>query len=470
MLLGTSVLGTGVLGSVDVQPPVLAISAVATLATASVAITVTGLDLSQYVTIIRNGSDGTQTIVRGANQHATFADSSITVGPTNVLSANDSSFESSVAGWDASTNCASTAQSATFAFLGTNSMKMTATAAGNMEAQLVDTLTVTPNQTYILSYWVYTGNAGRTATIEIDYFDATNTAISNDSLDLQGIVHTSLTKNSWTKIQLITTAPSNALFCVILVGPDAQLASEVFYIDDVALNTYTIIQGLNPGIFIITDFECPLNEYVTYTAQMGVSLYGTNTPVQSAFVTSTSVILNAPEGTVWLKNLMVPDLNTLVSTSSFSDVARTNRSQKNYIVGRKNPVVLKDTLGGRSGTITLQTNDLNTRTNFIGILESTSSAVLFIQACALDGFDDMYFCLDGDPVEQRPAIVSTDPTRLWTITYIEVDAPTDTATNAFSNDYLDVTQWFSYQDMFNQRSSYLSLLLVPFGSQPGDVG
>lgn len=56
MIFGTATFGAGVLGSDIGRPNPLSITAIPNLSTASVALAVSGLDLSQYVTITRTNT------------------------------------------------------------------------------------------------------------------------------------------------------------------------------------------------------------------------------------------------------------------------------------------------------------------------------------------------------------------------------------------------------------------------------
>jgi hypothetical protein len=82
-------------------------------------------------------------------------------GAANLLSAADSDFETGITGWQAVTNT-TVAQDAATAFHGTDSLKLTATAAGSQQAKAQmggNQVSLTGGATYRISSWVKTGSA-----------------------------------------------------------------------------------------------------------------------------------------------------------------------------------------------------------------------------------------------------------------------------------------------------------------------
>jgi Carbohydrate binding domain len=470
MILGSSTFGSGILGS-DAEMTVFGMTAVADDSTASVALTVSGLDFAQYITIQRaNLLTDEFNVVRGANQVATYSGPGYELG-VNLLGSEDSGFETGTGSWAAGTNCASIAQSASFAYTGFNSLAVTSSAAGIVVVDKGNSyssqVAVVPGETYQFSYWVYTANSTRMANIEVNYYlQPANNLMETDSFTTQGVAYTNLVANGWTQVSITTTAPAGCNFADIQCQPIAQGTAEIFYIDNAFYGEYSFT-GFPSSTFTVTDYECPLNTPVTYIAEMGILVDGVPTLVLGAF--SNTVELSAESGTAWIKNVLAPGLNQLVTISSMSDAVSAARTQSTYVIGRKNPIVLVDAMGGRSGTITFLTQSLADKETLLATLASPQSQSLFLQTAAVDGFNDMYFSINTSVTENRPAGVSYDPTRLVPVTYIEVDSPSDAVTAISENDWLDVLNgWSSWQDMLSQRPTWLTVLTAPFGTYPGD--
>ena len=470
MILGASTFGSGILGADD-EITVFGITAIANDATASVALSVTGLDFAQYITITRNNiTTGVTSPVRGANGVPIFSGTGYEYGP-NLLSSEDTDFETGVGSWGNGANSSAPNQSSTFAYTGQYSLQINGLSAGITEtikgAQPYNMIPVTPGQTYSFSYWCYTTNSTRMADIGVIYYSQpNNTQILYQDLASQGLSYTNLTLGDWTQVTILTTAPAGANYVALFIEPIAQVSSEVFYVDEVYFGTYEFL-GIPSGSFTITDYECPLNVEVNYTATTGILIDGMPSEIEATV--SNDVELPAASGTVWLKNVLEPALNMQPVISSMSDAAQAARTQSTYVIGRSNPIVLVDAMGGRAGTITFVTEQLSDKATLQALLSSPQSQVLFLQTAEADGFNDMYFSINTSITENRPATASYDSNRLWPVTYIEVDSPADSVTSVLSNTYLDVLGWSSYQDMLTQRPTYLSVLVAPFGDYPGDT-
>lgn len=470
MILGSSTFGSGILGA-DAEMTVFGVTAVADDTTASVGLTVVGLDFAQYITITRNNNiTGESTVVRAANQIATYTGPGYELG-VNLLGSEDSGFETGAGSWVNSLNAGVPTQSSTFAYSGQYSLEVQGTSAGLLSVDkgntYVSQVSVVPGETYQFSYWVYTSNSTRMANIQVEYYlQPANSLIETVSFVTQGVAYTNLTANGWTEVVITTTAPAGCNFANIQCQPIAQTSGEIFFIDDVFFGQYTFT-GIPSGVFTVTDYECPLNTAVTYIAEMGILVEGVPTLVLGAF--SNTVELSGASGTAWIKNVLAPGLNQQVTINTMSDAVSAARTQSTYVIGRKNPIVLVDAMGGRTGTITFVTATLADKETLLANLSSPQSQVLFLQTAAVDGFDDMYFSISTSVTENRPSGTSYDANRLIPITYIEVDSPSDAVTAISENSYLDVLNgWSTYQDLLSQRPTYLSVLTAPFGTYPGD--
>lgn len=218
--------------------------------------------------------------------------------------------------------------------------------------------------------------------------------------------------------------------------------------------------------FSVTDYEAPLNVPVTYTVSTYAFESGVLTYLTS--LTSSQVTIDAAPETCWLKNVNLPQLNMPVRLVDVQDPKYTAKRQATYIIGRSRPLVLSDVRSGRSSTLSFMTETLATRLAFMQLLDNAASTALFMQVNYADGFEDLYFDA-GDITEKRNGATSTDPTRVWDITYDEIDMIPDTTPAVGSNTYQNLLYWNSYQHMLNQRATYADVLNTTAGAALGDT-
>lgn len=212
------------------------------------------------------------------------------------------------------------------------------------------------------------------------------------------------------------------------------------------------------------DLEAPLGAAVTYTVI--AQIHNGDGSITTATANSSSLTIPTQNGTGWLKNLSQAALNTQITIAGLSDVKRPGRVQQYSVIGRQNPVVVSDVLGGRTGSfqvMTTGTADFSAITTLLG-----SGSTLFLQATPADMFADMYFMTAG-VTEHRPAATSTDATRIWSVDFIEVDSPTGALTSIPGNSYTAVVSFGTYQNLVNHRATYLATLNTPYGSGSGGI-
>lgn len=152
----------------------------------------------------------------------------------NLISSGDSGFEASVSGWTSAGDSCTLSQSSTHAHTGTSSMQMTATAATTLFADTVATYVVSPTVSYLASFWCYTTNTSRTASVKITWYTAAGAVISSSSS-----TPASLTQNAFTQLTLTASAPALAAAARVYVQPVASTSSESFWVDDVFLGPPT---------------------------------------------------------------------------------------------------------------------------------------------------------------------------------------------------------------------------------------
>ncbi|MEU7096051.1 hypothetical protein [Kitasatospora aureofaciens] len=212
------------------------------------------------------------------------------------------------------------------------------------------------------------------------------------------------------------------------------------------------------------DLEAPLGAAVTYTVI--AQLHNSNGTITTAQASSAAITIPTQNGVGWLKHLSQAALNTQIVLTGLSDIKRAGRRQEYAVIGRKNPVVISDVRGGRSGSFSLMTTG-STDYQAVSTLLA-SGATLFLQATPADMFADLYFSA-GDVTEHRPADTSTDTTRIWTVEFTEVDSPSGALTSIPGNSYTAVVSFGSYQTLLNKRTTYLDVLNTPYGSGPGGM-
>ncbi|TQF03936.1 hypothetical protein E6W39_18980 [Kitasatospora acidiphila] len=210
------------------------------------------------------------------------------------------------------------------------------------------------------------------------------------------------------------------------------------------------------------DLEASLGVVVSYTVI--AQTHNGDGSITTATASSGGLIIPTQNGVGWLKNLSQAALNTQISLQALSDVKTDPRIQVYPVIGRKNPVVVSDVRGGRTGTVSLMTTGSTDYQAVSTLLASGST--LFLQATPADGFSDMYF-VAGSVTEHRPAAQSTDYTRIFNIDFTEVDSPSGSLTSIPGNSYAAVVSFGTYQALLNDRTTYLGVLNTPWGLGPG---
>jgi hypothetical protein len=123
----------------------------------------------------------------------------------NLLSDNNSSFETSVAGYSA-TN-ASIAVTGAYSFIGTQSMWVTPTSTSGISiatSNSANSPDVTAGDTYNLSYWILPTASGGFARIGVNYKNSGFTTVAS----ADATSYTSLPANAWTQVARSVTVPT----------------------------------------------------------------------------------------------------------------------------------------------------------------------------------------------------------------------------------------------------------------------
>ena len=153
----------------------------------------------------------------------------VQIGGPNLLTAEDASFEGGTTGnWSVTSNC-SVANSTSFAASGTHSLKVTATAGGVGYAGPKYPLFPSTPYTFVAS--VLAAAAGAPAQWQILWLDSSSSFIS--AFTTPWITDS---EYGWTQLVGSGISPSNAAFAYVLVAFTFGGASEVHYVDRVAMN------------------------------------------------------------------------------------------------------------------------------------------------------------------------------------------------------------------------------------------
>ena len=429
----------------------------------------------------------------------------MTLIPGNLLSYNAQSIETDTSAWTITSGPGTLSQSSAEALDGTYSLLCTSTGAGSISIVLNAGVPITAGETY-QAYFSCWNNTYNSVLIEIDYYDSSGHNLYVLENPAAPYV---LAPGVFSQLSMVLTAPAGAVGASLVMHPQAASSGNLFYFDQMYLGSPALavtvtpngslayneisvsgltgwttfsIQRTNPdgsqsiirsangistgGVDAWTGFdvEAPLGAACTYAVIVEQPKPdGTTTTYQ---IVSPAVTIPVSSSVGWLKNLSQSALNTQVTIQTLSDVKRPSRQQVYPVVGRSNPVVVSDVLTGRTGTLSLMTIGTTDYQSILGLLQPGTT--LFFQATPDDYFADMYF-IAGDVTEQRPAQTSSDLTRIWQIDFTEVDSPSGALTSIPGNSYLLVTNFGTYQNLLDDRATYLSVLDEAYGTGPGGI-
>jgi hypothetical protein len=230
----------------------------------------------------------------------------------NYLNANDSSFETSVAGWAVSVNC-TLADSSTTALDGTKSMSMTSVASGTMSAIVVDAdkQAVNPGDTWISGAFFKSAASARTVETAINWYTSGDAFIG--AVGGAGVVNTT---TGWTEAFCVAVAPPTAAYAriqVTVVGTGG--ASEIHYVDEAYLRRNNINGNWSIG-------GTPENNNPREVTVVAVDSSGAN--LSSGDKTTITTYLNSLREANWITNAIDPirtsvDVTVQVKVTTGSD-------------------------------------------------------------------------------------------------------------------------------------------------------
>lgn len=387
-------------------------------------------------------------------------------GRDNMLSTNQASLETDTTGWAALANCTIT-RSATFAANGSNSLRLSSTAGGNMTAQTpTGTLgiAVAPNIAYEFLTNSRAGASARSVNIGCKWFKSDGTASATPTSTGSDV--TNATANFNTQAVLAVTSPADAAFVAIVVTVKSTGAgAELHYFDKISLapgtsTTWTrggllptqtvVIQRSTDGVtwanFTRPNMVSPatnVNATISLpaTTQLGVgydyetvrgTLYHYRAIVSatdagfalsSPATAATSASVALVNGCGW--NLKVPGnpalnyLNVPLEFDAPAFLNRTRREQAGFFdpIGRTRSVKIADTILGDEFPLSITCTTTAIRTAVMAILNSQLTALL------QDPAGRQWYVAFGPSVTQRDLLWSGQFYTGIDFTCIEVDAP-----------------------------------------------
>lgn len=179
----------------------------------------------------------------------------------------------------------------------------------------------------------------------------------------------------------------------------------------------------------------------------------------------------SPYSTAILQSIQQPALNLPVVVNDFKDWSIAGSVLGTYkVLGRENPIVLTDAMGGRTGTMILLVSP-----NFLTIYDlddldmliTYRDTLLFQPFWAGAGMQDIYLKVTDVSVS-RLTIAKTDnstvPSHLVTVNFTEVDRPDTKGPATAIGTWGDVLNRFStWQEVLSSRENWLDLLNRPSG-------
>lgn len=184
---------------------------------------------------------------------------------SNLLDANTAGIETSAAGWTAGSNT-TIAQSATQHQAGSNSLACTVTATGTSSAITATKYALVGGNQYTASAYVFPPAASKTATVGINWYDASNTFISTTTGS-----STALTASAFTQCVVTGDAPRNASQATVTVTFTSGTTSQIFYIDTINLNCNGLY-GNGFNFYGASSLSVATGIYAQDNARVGISL------------------------------------------------------------------------------------------------------------------------------------------------------------------------------------------------------
>lgn len=387
-------------------------------------------------------------------------------GRDNILSRNNSSFETSVAGWANIANA--TLSRVTTQFLdGIAAMQLSSIAAGNMSA-IAPTGTsgcpVIVGATYTALASFKSAASVRSCRVDINWYNAAGASIGGTA----GTAGNDAT-GAWTQLSNTAVAPANAAFAAVSVVVLATGgAAELHWVDQVDIGPGSSTAWTSGGLIVNAYFEKSVDGGTTWTAVRGGSAIGVTAndapdnsqivtiydyealPAQStqyrargvqelagsvsfgtadtgavyspysATATATSNPSTGSPATGWLmKDPLDPTQNQAIDLRMDSFDTDIKEEQAVYMpIGRSKPIVVADVVRGEDGTLKVECDSLAKATAWEAIRNKQHT--LLLQRVYTDP-KNWYIRLGADM--KKTVTNTTPPLYRYEIQYVEVDAP-----------------------------------------------
>lgn len=179
-------------------------------------------------------------------------------GGANMLSANASDLETSVADWSAGSNT-TLADSFGQAHTGTEACRMTATASGGVSMITATDYAVTAATNYVFAGWIWSPVA-TTATLELDWRNSSHSFIGFSSQTY------TVPANTWTPMVMTATSVALSAFAVAIISTTATGAGQQFYADTISLRgpqTWSVTRGVDGTTPVVHTAGFTANEVIS---------------------------------------------------------------------------------------------------------------------------------------------------------------------------------------------------------------
>jgi hypothetical protein len=376
------------------------------------------------------------------------------VSVANFLTGQDAGFEGGLGNWTQATN-SSIAVSSAQAHTGTQSLAMTATAAGSMDAAnctaaaiLTKGSPVVPGQPVRVAGWFRAATAAKSCNMGIDWYGPTGTLISGS----HGANITDST-SAWTQAVNGYAAPAGAAFCRARPQVVSAASGGVHYLDDVEINpllTYDLVLSRVRIDLAVVRAAAGVDgtgvvQRSTDQIQWSTVRGGGAAPVTAAAVplddyefapdvtnyyrvldsgTYLGDVLPTLGGLTWLKSIRYPFLSMPVTLADATDITRPASSGTFAVIGRSLPVAVTSVRQSAQLSVMVRTETPTDRIGLTALLATGDVVMLQTPALTPDGFSypvPSGYYLVADSVESREGMPWDR--RTFTLPVTEVDAP-----------------------------------------------
>lgn len=362
----------------------------------------------------------------------------------NMLSEDDASFETTIGSWVAALNSTVVRSTTQFAD-GVASMRMTATATGDMQAATgFITVGVSTVYTFLASFRAST--TGRNAALQANWYDASFAFISTTGLGAAVADNNA----GFNQATLTAQSPVNAAYVKMIAQVSAPATSEIHYADkmklapgsstvwsrgygDTSVPTVTIQRSIDNGAtwtsrgiyyqygdvargtYFYLDYEALPNTGAIYRAV--TSIVDTGLTITGPYSANTALVVVATNEW-WLKSTTDPSFNMILDVigDNFTQVKPEDKATFSAL-GRNRKVTVADVIKGEEGTLGL---DFLLESNYWSFetLRNRQEVLLLQRGWT----NEQWYISLGESREMK--LFRYTPTyRQVTIPWVEVDVP-----------------------------------------------